>query len=242
MGMSRMQTLVRMIYPPRCLSCGGMVESDFALCPDCWRDTPFVSGLGCDACDAPLPGTSDRAELCDDCLTIARPWAQGRAALFYRDRGRELAMALKHADRHDIATPAAQWMARRLMPIRRENWLVVPIPLHFSRHLRRRYNQAALLARPLARILDVGYCPDALCRPKPTPQLKGKDREERFAALAGSLKVTPSRRDFLEDRPVLLVDDVMTSGATLAAGAEACLAAGATEVCVAVLARVAKAS
>ena len=73
MGMTRMQTLVRMIYPPRCLSCGGMVESDFALCPDCWRNTPFASGLGCDACDAPLPGTSDRAELCDDCLTTARP-------------------------------------------------------------------------------------------------------------------------------------------------------------------------
>lgn len=237
-----MQTLVQLVYPPRCLSCGGLVESDHGLCGPCWRDTPFIAGLACDLCGTPLPGASDRAEVCDDCLTTARPWAQGRAALLYEGAGRRLVLALKHGDRHDIAQPAARWMARRLRPIARQDWLIVPVPLHLHRLLARRYNQAALLSEPLARALGCDWCPDMLERPVSTPSLEGKGRDARFATLSGRITTNALREPLLRDRPVLLVDDVMTSGATLAAAAEACHAAGASEVCIAVLARVAKPS
>lgn len=234
------QTLVQVIYPPRCLSCGGLVESDFGLCGECWRETPFVSGLACDLCGTPLPGQSDRAEHCDDCLTVARPWSQGAAALVYRDIGRRLVLGLKHGDRQDMAAPAALWMTRVTRPLVRPNMLVVPVPLHLHRHLSRRYNQAALLAEALAARLELEWCPDALKRNAATPSLQGKTRAQRFEVLAGRIAVAPARRDLVAGRPVLLVDDVMTSGATLAAAAEACLAAGATEVCMSVLARAAK--
>ena len=236
----RMQTLVQVIYPPRCLSCGGMVESDFGLCGMCWAETPFVAGLVCDLCGVPLPGSSDRAEQCDDCLQTARPWAQGRAALLYRDRGRRMVLALKHGDRHDIAKPAGKWMARSVRPILRSGTIVVPVPLHLRRLIRRRYNQSALLARSLSEELGCDWLPDALERPVATPSLDGRGRDERFAVLNEAIRVTPRWANALDGRPVLLVDDVMTSGATLAACAEACIAAGASEVCVAVLARVAK--
>lgn len=235
-----MQTLVQMVYPPRCLSCGGLVETDFGLCGTCWRDTPFVSGLACDLCGVPLPGQSDHAEHCDDCLRVARPWVQGRAALVYRDRGRRMVLALKHGDRQDIGHPAAKWMARVSRDMLRDNTLAVPVPLHVHRHLRRRFNQAALLAESLAAELGCDWCPDALERAKPTQSLDGKSREERFVALHGQISVPDWRTPLVEGRPILIVDDVMTSGATLAACAEACLAAGATEVCVSVLARAAK--
>lgn len=240
MWAARMQTLLQAVYPPRCLSCGGLVETDFGLCAACWKDTDFITGLVCDTCGTPLPGQSEHAEHCDDCLTIARPWRQGRAALLYRETARRLVLAFKHGDRQDIARPAAKWLARASRSILRDNMLVVPVPLHLWRHLSRRYNQSALLAEHLAAELSLDWCPDALHRTNSTPSLDGKTRDQRFETLAGAITVPEYRTDLVRGRPVLLVDDVMTSGATLAACAEACLAAGATEVCISVLARVAK--
>ena len=241
MRQERLQTLLRgalrLVYPPRCLTCGGLVESDHGLCGPCWRDTPFLGGLCCDLCGVPLPGQSDVAEHCDACRVQERPWAQGRAALLYKGNGRKLVLMLKHADRTDIAGPAARWMARGLQGLD-AGTLVVPVPLHLRRHLRRRYNQSALLGAALARELGLRHCPDALRRNRATPSLDGKGAEERFATLDGAISVTG--REDLAGRNVLLVDDVMTSGATLSAASLACKQAGAAQVMVSVLARVAK--
>ncbi len=236
-----LQTAVRLIYPPRCLLCGGLVDSDTGLCGTCWRDTPFIGGLTCDLCGLPLPGESGGGpEHCDDCLTTARPWDQGRAALLYQDNGRKLVLQLKHGDRHDIAPPAAQWMARSLTDVDLTDALVVPIPLHFRRLLKRRFNQSALLAKELAKRLQLEWCPDALLRKRHTAVLDGKTKEDRFATVLNSISVNPLHADKIANRPVLLVDDVMTTGATFAAASEALRASGARHLCTIALARVAK--
>jgi predicted amidophosphoribosyltransferase len=118
--------------------------------------------------------------------------------------------------------------------------LVAPVPLHWLRLLTRRYNQAALLSAAVARQAGLDHCPDLLHRRRDTRSQEGRDRDARFANVTGAMRVAPRRAARIAGRPVLLVDDVMTSGATLAACAEACLAAGATVVSVLVLARVAK--
>lgn len=236
-----MQAALHLIYPPQCLSCDERVTTDFGLCGPCWRDTPFITGLVCDQCGTPLPGSQDgSAALCDDCLTIARPWSQGRAALLYRDNARLLVLALKHGDRLDLARPAAQWLLHAAQPMLRPDMLVAPIPLHWLRLVRRRYNQSALLAAGLARLAGLDHCPDLLIRRRHTPSQEGRGREARFANMAGALHAHPRRAARIEGRHILLVDDVMTSGATLAAAAEACVAHGAAGVSVLVLARVAK--
>ena len=116
----------------------------------------------------------------------------------------------------------------------------MPVPLHWTRLLKRRYNQAALLADQTGKHLGVERGMDILQRNKRTLSLDGHSKEARFKALEGAIMVNPKRRAYIKDRPILLIDDVMTSGATLAACADACLAAGAQEVCVATLARVVK--
>lgn len=236
-----LQAALHLIYPPRCLSCDALVTTDFGLCGHCWRETPFISGLVCDRCGTPLPGQdSGKPEYCDDCLTIARPWNRGRAALLYRDNARRMVLQLKHGDRLDLAGPMAGWLLRAAQPILEPGMLVAPVPLHWLRLLRRRYNQSALVSAHLARNGGLEHCPDLLIRRRATPSQEGRDRMGRFANLDGALALHPRRAERLRGRHVLLIDDVMTSGATLAAAAEVCLAGGAAAVSVATLARVAK--
>ncbi|MFC7702691.1 double zinc ribbon domain-containing protein [Plastorhodobacter daqingensis] len=238
-----MQSVLRAIYPPQCLSCRAHVTSEFGLCGTCWRDTPFVAGLCCDQCGMPLPGEDEGTPVhCDDCLDRPRPWLRGRAAMLYAGNGRRIVLSLKHGDRLDVGRAAAEWLARAAAPMLQSDMIVAPIPLHWLRLLRRRYNQAALLSRGVAARTGLAHCPDLLVRPRATRSLDGRGRDERFATLEGALAVHPRRRHLLVGRHVLLVDDVMTSGATFHAGAEACRAAGAAAVSVLALARVAKGS
>ncbi len=234
------QTALRSVYPPRCLLCGDLVAQDFGLCGECWRDTPIVSGLVCDLCGTQLPGQEQESGVhCDQCLKIARPWARGRSALLYKENGRRLVLALKHGDRHDVVRLVKNWMIRAASPLIDEKTLIAPVPLHWTRLMKRRYNQSALLAEDVARHFGTKYCPDLLMRSKRTKVLDGLDHNARFQAVDGAITLHPTHASKAIERNVLLVDDVMTSGATLSVCAQACLAAGANEIFVLVLARVA---
>ncbi|MFY0693190.1 MAG: ComF family protein [Paracoccaceae bacterium] len=242
----KLQTALHLVYPAQCLTCGSTIDAGKALCGACWRETVFIHGPVCEKCGVPLPGSEPERHaiknlLCDDCLTTKRPWERGRAALLYRDNGRKLVMALKHGDRTELARSGAQWMLR-VLPDLRPGTVIVPVPLHWNRLLQRRFNQSALLAGHIARERGCTFLPDALCRSSNTASLDGASREERFARLEGAIRPHPKNGHCLKGKDVLLVDDVMASGATLTACSLACQEAGARRVAVIVLARVAKGS
>ena len=177
---------------------------------------------------------------CDDCMQIARPWDRGRAVFLYKDVGRQLVLALKHGDRLNLCWPAAGWMANRVRDVIDPEVLIVPVPLHWSRLVKRKYNQAALLAQDMGRHLGATVLVDGLVRTHRTPSLDGRSRDSRFETLSDVIEPQAQRGQLMAGRSVLLVDDVMTSGATLAACTEAAKAAGAKEVFTVTLARVVK--
>ncbi|TDL78243.1 ComF family protein [Palleronia sediminis] len=231
-------------FPDHCALCDTLVAGRGQLCPGCWGDVPFVEGVVCRCCGAPLPGDAAQDDgedvVCDDCLATPRPWARGRAALLYAGRARRLVLSFKHGDRLDLAPVLAGLMRRAVDPLIREGTVLVPVPIHWRRRVARRYNQSAVLAQALGRAAGIDCAPRALRRVRRTAVLDGRSLADRFAMLDGALAPDPRFGAALRGRPAIVIDDVMTSGATLAAATEACAAAGASRIDIAVLARVAR--
>lgn len=231
---------LRFVYPPRCIACGEEVETEKALCAPCWSDAHFISQPCCDGCATPLPGTEDGERmLCDDCMAAPKPWAAGRGVVVYSGTGRRIALALKHGDRLDIAGPVGRWMGAAARDVLAETDIIAPVPLHWSRLLRRRYNQAALLASVLGAASGHEVAQDLLLRRRRTVMQKGMTRTERMDNQRQAITANPKRLSGIGGKRILLVDDVMTTGATLSACTEACTDAGARVVNIVVFARVA---
>lgn len=239
--MSRMQQVLSLIFPDQCVLCGELTDGADGLCPSCWRETPFIGPPYCDLCGAPLLGEATGDDVCDACLSTPRPWAAGRAAVRYADKGRHLVMAFKHGDRTDLAPVLAQWLRRAGEDLLSPDTVLVPVPIHWTRLFTRQYNQSTELAVALARCAPCRLAVDALVRTRHTPSQGNRPIEERFDNVMGKIAVGRNGTAQLAGRNVCLIDDVMTSGATFAACADVCHAAGASRVSVLMLARAAKA-
>lgn len=238
--------MAALIYPPACPVCRAEVAEQGGLCAACWREIAFISGAACRTCGAPVsPGLGAEA-FCDGCAQAPPSWSRGAAAVVYGGAARTLVLGLKHGDRLDVAPLAARWMmgaggglGARLAA---EADLIVPVPLHWSRLLKRRYNQSGELTREIAALAgrrDAAAL-DLLARFRRTPSQEGKSQSERFANVGGVFAVSRRWRRRIAGRRVLLIDDVLTTGATLSACSETCRAAGAADVNVLVFARVAR--
>jgi ComF family protein len=227
--------LLDLVFPPQTLDQSGRTQSS-GLSAEAWARVAFIAEPLCDGCGAPFEYAA--AERCAACLARPRAFARARAAVLYDDASRDLILQFKHADRTDLARLLCGWVSRAADELIAEADAVAPVPLHRSRLLARRYNQAAEIARPLARRHGLIYLPDSLVRSKRTESQAGKSGSGRRRNVAGAFSVPVGQRRRIEGRRILLVDDVLTTGATAEACARALLAGGARAVDLAVVARV----
>lgn len=235
---STVRRAVDIVLPPRCLACGVLVGEPGAVCPSCWGGIDFIAPPMCRCCGLPFDYDEGAEAVCGDCARRAPLYGRARSTMIYNDASRRLVLAFKHADRTDAAPAWGDWLARAGAELLADADLLVPVPLHRRRLISRRYNQAALMAQALGRTSGLPVSIDALRRVRATPSQGKMSRAQRERNVAGAFAVRDTRREIIEDARIVLIDDVMTTGATLAACIKPLLHGRAANVDVLTLARV----
>ncbi len=232
---------VDMILPPRCIISGEEVEVQGMISPAAWAGLNFISDPVCECCGFPFEfGTEEAGRLCGPCLQDRPVFRSARAALKYDDASRDMILKFKHADQTHAVLAFVPWMGRAGQEILSQADVLVPVPLHRWRFLKRRYNQAALIAYALSRRSGVPCLPDAIERRRATPSQGHLRAGERKKNVRNAFAVPADRQDMVRGRSVVLIDDVYTTGATVNECAKSLLAAGAASVDILTLARVVK--
>jgi ComF family protein len=222
--------VVDIVTPPVCLKCREPLATHDSLCAACWTNIDFIRQPLCDRLGIPLPYDSGAGTLSAQAVAAPPVYGRARAVARYDGVMRQLIHDLKFHDRHDMRKLFGRWMAEAGASLLADADVVVPVPLHRWKLLRRRFNQAAILSAELSRLTGKPSAPLALARLRKTSPQLGLTALQRQHNVNGAFAVPARQRPAVEDRNVLLVDDVITTGATISAATRALLAAGATGV------------
>ncbi len=224
-----------LIWPPHSLVSADPVDHPGRLSPDDFAAISFLTEPLCFRCGFPLPAYIGAGAVCGACAVEEPAYDRARAAIAYGQAARTMVLQLKRAGRRDGLALYARWMAQAAEPLIPESDILVPVPLHWRKLATRTFNQAAWLAKALARETGLPWSPDLLLRRKPGGQA-GLTAAERRRRVQGAFRAP--RPNQLAGKRILIVDDVITTGATAEACARALKRAGAANVDVVALARV----
>ncbi len=232
------RALLDIAFPPRCPSCQSSVAALHNFCPDCFQQLRMITDPLCGCCGIPFVVAMEGH--CPECLTEPPPYARARAVMVYDAISAPLVSALKFRDQWAGLERYVTMMRAAGSPLLAEAELIVPVPLNWRRFWRRKYNQSALLAYGLAQQSQLRCLPQALVRTRPTKPQMRLSRADRLRNVKGAFRVSDAALPAIQNKHILLIDDVVTTGATVAACAEALLKAGAKQVDVLALARTVK--
>ncbi|MEY9365056.1 ComF family protein [Bradyrhizobium yuanmingense] len=231
------QLALDIALPTQCVSCQEPVHGE-GVCASCWARLSFIERPYCPRLGIPFVYDPGPEMLSMEAIASPPAYQRARAAVRYDDVARTLVHALKYQDRTDLAPAMGRWMARAGRELLTGADMLVPVPLHWRRAWRRRYNHSGALARVIERQSGIKVRGDVLRRVRATEQQIGLSRAQRATNVQGAFQVSPDRQAEVQGRRVILIDDVLTSGATLDTCARALLRAKAAQVDVLVFARV----
>ncbi|MCB1521914.1 MAG: ComF family protein [Hyphomicrobiaceae bacterium] len=222
--------LADVMMPPLCLACHTPLASKNAICADCWRNIDFIRPPLCDRLGIPLPYDAGSGAISAEAAASPPVYARARAVARYDGVMRDLIHDMKFHDRHDARALFGRWMCEAGAGLIADADILVPIPLHRMKLLRRRFNQSSFLAIEIAAITGLPVAHLALVRSRATQSQIGLTREQRRLNVRGAFEVPTRHRALIAGRRALIVDDVITTGATVTAASRALLDAGATAV------------
>jgi ComF family protein len=222
--------LADLVVPPLCLSCHALIATHDALCPACWGKIDFIREPLCDRLGIPMPFDTGGTMISAAAAADPPDYDRARAVARFDGVMRELVHDLKFRDRHDARRLFGRWLAEAGAGLLADADLIVPVPLTRGRLFGRRFNQSAILALEVSRLTGVKAETLALVRVRRTPPQVGLTREQRRQNVAGAFAVAGDRKARIEGAKVVLIDDVITTGATAGACARALKRAGAARV------------
>ncbi|MDR0407249.1 MAG: ComF family protein [Holosporales bacterium] len=232
--------MTNILLPPHCVCCQEPITGDVALCATCWKKLSLFHTPWCARCGTPLNFELPGENICEECSRkFIHIFDGARSVAAYQGSARTLVLKLKHADAAYLAPLMGSLMQRAIKDLKNVDY-VIPVPLHWRRLLKRKYNQSALLAYYLTKKRHLPYAPSFLKRHRATPSQKGHNAQERYENVEGAFSVTKKGYLALERKNVLLIDDVWTTGATLTSCTKTLRKAGVSKVYVLTFARVLK--
>lgn len=231
--------LADLLVPPLCLACHASLASHDALCPSCWGKVDFIRPPLCDRLGLPMPFDVGGPMISAAAVAALPDYDRARAVARFDGPIRALVHDLKFRDRHDSLRLLARWLRQAGSELLEDADLLVPVPLARARLLSRRFNQSALLARELSRLTGIPADPFALRRTRRTKSQVGLTPDQRRKNVRGAFAVPQSRKASVEGARIVLIDDVITTGATAGACARVLKRAGAERVDMLVVALVA---
>ena len=227
-----------MLLPPRCVVTGEIVAHQGAVSPSAWASLHFIARPFCACCGVPFEFEVEEGGVCASCLDHPPPFDMHRSALIYNDESRALILGFKHGDQTQAVSSFVPWMRQAAAHLTDDIDLVVPVPLHYSRLLRRRYNQAALMARAYAKSANLELGLDVLKRVRAAQSQGHLKASERYKNVRKAFALNPKFEADIRGQRILLIDDVYTTGATIKACAKTLKKAGPGKVYALTLARV----
>ena len=213
--MKPLQKALDLVLPPRCVVSGEEVDRQGMLAPDVWGQLKFIAAPQCVKCGLPFDYDVEEETVCGGCIENDPVYTSARSALVYDDGSRNLVLRFKHADQTHSVLAFVPWLKKAGAEFLNKADYFVPVPLHRWRLLKRRYNQAAIMAWALSKDMGVPCLVDGLQRLRATKSQGYMKAKERKANVKKAFAINPKHESKLEGKTVVLIDDVLTTGATV---------------------------